>query len=145
MAIKKKMTAVQKKRVAKWVQFLREKVNPKKFSMMPSWICVLSERHGDTQTELRKALRHECGIAACAAGWLPVIFPRSWGFDDAGFSFMHPRLDKNVETNNTVSDDICDFFGFRIFDADTIVYPMVGYNTPKTRAKLIERIAKEYK
>lgn len=60
---------------------------------------------------------HKCGTNGCAIGECPILFPRSWYFDDTGF----PKL-KNEEHFMSLSC-AAQFFGISYTDAQYLFIP----------------------
>lgn len=100
-----------------------EKVNPKNFNLETwvdqlDWHSCLNDTPEDIRKKLQQAIKdqHKCGTTACVAGYFPVIFPRSWKYNE------HTPVLKN-NTHWTVVDDAIEFFGITKAACDFLFFP----------------------
>jgi hypothetical protein len=91
----------------------------------------------------------DCGTIACAMGWLPVVFPRSWKWEKNVFNDW--ELNRKTKNNYLLSS--CDFtltnvakwFNITKDEAFMLFYPISMQNKltdnarPKTVAKHIRK------
>ena len=74
------MTTTQKRRLAKLERFIRN-LDDKLNIQMESWVNFDPTSENKVTTKNIKKQVIECGTAACAAGYCPVIFPTLWKYD----------------------------------------------------------------
>lgn len=102
------------KRLTEWMLGLREDVAhlPRHKFNMSQWITKLFTYSG---TPLE-----DCSSAACGAGWLPAIFPKSWYWTANGL--LRLRGAKRVYGSSPV-DRVAEFFGIERHEAERITLP----------------------
>lgn len=91
-----------------------------------------------------KLCDNDCGTSACAAGWLPVVFPKHWKWQHG----THPVL-KNGSCWHGPWGDLAEFFGIDQYfddgDYQNESFYLFGYahkRTPKQEAKIPEDFVK---
>lgn len=132
------MNTKQANDMLKWAEFLRTEVKPRYFDM--STVC-----EGEVND------KHPCGTAACAMGYLPMVFPKRfkldirdwyWGWNPHHEATERVPLDhyeangvkirSNGESAN--SNSLSKEFGGTPEEMSMLFYPNDNY-TPKQQAK----------
>lgn len=127
---------MNKARLKKWANALR-KVNPANFNIR-AWV------DGEYE-ELELVQEHTCGTTACAAGYLPLIFPRSWKIDFSNEPVLKAKKYED-EGEGTYTDAALEtWFDISFRQASQIVYEsqydkLPSAITPSDVADRIEEI-----
>lgn len=69
-------------------------------------------------SQYNDSLTDKCGTAGCAIGELPILFPRSWKFDDLGY----PKL--RDSGSFIITNDVMDYFEITEEEAHRLFYPI---------------------
>lgn len=112
------LNAVYYKRLLTWADFL-DNLHHRKFSL--------------------ELWANECGTVACAAGWLPTIFPRHW---KTGEPNSYPRLRKPPYTSASFEAHLWYFFHVLRALLCSLVYPSYYAENPPRKKVVVERIRK---
>ena len=109
---------VYQARLRQWASFIR-KVDIRNLKM-DSW-------YGDTnifRTWISSDRIHSCGTTACAAGWLPVIFPDHWYITDSGSPVCYdiPVTGSLGLFNRGTTYSVATFFGLSVDDVGQIIF-----------------------
>ena len=107
------------KRLGKLACFL-ETVHPSKFNLT-LWVKGKNPK----EMSINPTEEGRCGTAACAVGWLPKLFPRSWKWYDLPNSIFSrvQRLSKNTSGRWDNLEDAANYFSITPFEAEHLFYP----------------------
>jgi hypothetical protein len=129
------MTKREKERLLKLAGFIK-KVKPKLFDLYS--IIGYESASGPDFEGLKKQI-HTCGTTACAVGYVPVVFPRSYKYDKTS------EIVCIKDATNDYWPSIGKFFGLDKLEMDylfqTTDYPYDNRG-PKDVAKRIEHFVK---
>lgn len=128
------MTALHKKRLLKLAAFLREKVPDEHWNFYE--ISNLRGEQCEAYRRIASGKQQGCGAAACAMGWVPAVFPRTFTWDRSGL----PVLRTSSEAYAT-NQEIETFFGLSEDDR-FYLFELRGYRdySNVTRRKVAARI-----
>ena len=82
---------MNKERLLKIAQFLREKVDDSNFNLD-------DYTNSPGQFKPDDLFVHNCGTTACAVGFFPHIFPDDWGYAENGALMYYGRLDLGLSS-----------------------------------------------
>ncbi len=131
-------------RLLKLADFL-DMVHPSKFNLN-EWV---SGRKPDQMSEA-PTKKGDCGTTACAVGWLPVLFPKSWSwrtpkawydsFGNMANAEIHYKRWPNADlTQGQKLSAAADFFSIDYDDASELFMPDAYRQGNATRAKTVAK------
>ena len=131
------MNQIQAGRMLTLAYFLKTQVKPQNFDMQE---LVYVDYEDYEQLRLKKP---ECGAAACAMGYMPVVFPRQWVWAHHGGVC---RIDEALPANSPSvwlaglrwAEAAEKFFGIDEYEVDYLFGPD-EQRTPKQEAEILER------
>ncbi len=104
---------MNKARLQKWANGLR-KVNPNNFNIR-AWV------NGEYD-ELELVQEHACGTTACAAGYLPLIFPRSWKINETKYPVLKAAEYEEAGQGHHPDEALTHWFEISYYQAGQIIY-----------------------
>lgn len=147
------MNKIGARRLIKLADFL-QKVHHSKFNLN-EWVSGIN-----TKLMAKKPTRKgDCGTTACAVGWLPNIFPRSWSWTDGQMDAWGMVVGTEIEykpwgdrglslTHNMKLNAAAEFFDIDFDESSSLFIPDEysdrGNTTAKMVAKRIRSLVKGY-
>lgn len=107
------MQKIHKERLLKLADFLENKVPNKHFNLSKIAVSGSVEFDQDLLTKAINGEKIKCRAAACAVGWLPAVFPRSFEWQKT-FSLLSLRAEASIIHKKTKDSDAVaasNFFG----------------------------------
>lgn len=138
------MNAVGARRLLKLAGFL-ETLHHSKFNLN-EWVAgIKTKLMSEAPTK-----KGDCGTTACAVGWLPAIFPKSWGWtkpkafydsfgNPANADIMYKRWPDSEMTQGQKLAAAADFFSIDYSDATELFMPAEYTRGDRTTAKMVAR------
>lgn len=138
------MNAIGARRLLKLADFL-EKLHHSKFNLN-EWV---SGKKPKLMSE-DPTKKGDCGTTACAVGWLPAIFPKSWGwrkpkthYDSFGnptnADVIYKRWPDYDMTQSQKLQAAADFFSIDYGDSTELFMPAEYADGDRTRAKQVAK------
>ena len=103
-------------------------VHPSKFNLK-EWVRGTNPR----MMSAEPAAIGTCNTTACAIGWLPKLFPRSWGWIRMSDGWMSQYMHRN---NSIV--EAAHFFGIS-YEESVRLFTLEGYRSNNPRPKTVAR------
>ncbi len=147
--MKKGLTKVEKERLTKLANHL--KTVPQKLFDLDYIVDVrfddldADDLQKERENKLKKMAKQElnCGTTACAIGWCPVVFPRSFAWQDANTVVLKEKSKFGYTLNDF--DAAERFFGLNHNQAEYLFMPRSYHKSkrgPKSVAARIEALVK---